>query len=516
MNRSDQTSALRRDLLLVAVAAAGVIVYALASQAMGGAGFPLDDSWIHQTYGRNLAQTGQWAFVPGVPSAGSTSPLYTVLLALGYRLGAPFIVWAHLLGIAALALAGLVGARMAERLYPAVRHIGLWTGLALVGAWHLIWVSVSGMETMLFGALTLVVMWLAWAEIDSGGDLPARFGRGALFGLAGAALIATRPEGGLLLALVGPLMLIARPQPDWRAFFAWSAGALAGGLIGLAPYALLNFSLNGTPFPNTLAAKQVQHTPLLAYGFLVNLRRMVEPLTAGAQLLLVPGALVSLIRLGGRLRARQAEVLFLAPLLWSAALIVLFALRLPAEYQHGRYVIPALPAFIVFGVGGTLSLLPLATRRGTSLALRVAIRTLMATTTLVFVIFWGVGAQIYGHEVRLIETEMVAAAHWLAANIPPDADHLLAVHDIGAVGYYAPRPILDIAGLVSPEVVPIMLDADALLSLLRARGARYLMVLPDQNRTSWLPYLCEYYKTGGLMGAEGMQIYRIAWDGRCS
>ena len=51
------------------VALAMVVLYV----ATGGGGFPLDDSWIHQTYARNLAQTGQWAFVPGVPSAASTS-----------------------------------------------------------------------------------------------------------------------------------------------------------------------------------------------------------------------------------------------------------------------------------------------------------------------------------------------------------------------------------------------------------------------------------------------------------
>jgi hypothetical protein len=59
------------DAVLLIVAVVGVLAYALAANG----GFPLDDSWIHQVYGRNLAQTGQWAFVPGVPSAASTSPL---------------------------------------------------------------------------------------------------------------------------------------------------------------------------------------------------------------------------------------------------------------------------------------------------------------------------------------------------------------------------------------------------------------------------------------------------------
>ena len=48
-----------------------VTIYVLAA----GGSFPLDDSWIHQTYGRNLALNGEWAFLPGKPSAASTSPL---------------------------------------------------------------------------------------------------------------------------------------------------------------------------------------------------------------------------------------------------------------------------------------------------------------------------------------------------------------------------------------------------------------------------------------------------------
>ncbi|MCC7208006.1 MAG: hypothetical protein IT323_11915, partial [Anaerolineae bacterium] len=164
----------RRDGLIVLVAALATVAYvATAASAAGEPGFPLDDSWIHQTYARNLAQTGQWAFIPGAPSAGSTSPLYTALLAAGYALKVPYMAWATLLGAAALALCGLVGARIAERTFPEQREIGLWTGLALVTAWHLAWAAASGMETMLFGALTLVVILLALRE-PSADAIPAR------------------------------------------------------------------------------------------------------------------------------------------------------------------------------------------------------------------------------------------------------------------------------------------------------------------------------------------------------
>src|SRR5438552_1917585 len=178
------TATRRRDLAIVLVAALGVTIYALSARTLGDSGFPLDDAWIHQTYARNLAQTGQWAYVPGIPSAGSTSPLYTVLLAVGYALRVNFFVWTYGLGALFLSATGLIGARVAERLYPSVHNIDLWTGLALVTAWHLVWTAASGMETVLFAALALLSMYTAWREID-GGSNRRRFWRGIVFGLIG-------------------------------------------------------------------------------------------------------------------------------------------------------------------------------------------------------------------------------------------------------------------------------------------------------------------------------------------
>ncbi|MCL4254478.1 MAG: hypothetical protein KJ043_11970, partial [Anaerolineae bacterium] len=82
-----------RDLIFIVLASILVGFYALSIS-----GFPLDDSWIHQVYGRNLAQLGQWAFIPDVPSSASTAPFYTVLLAIGYALNIPYLLWTHALG----------------------------------------------------------------------------------------------------------------------------------------------------------------------------------------------------------------------------------------------------------------------------------------------------------------------------------------------------------------------------------------------------------------------------------
>jgi hypothetical protein len=72
---------------------------------------------------------------------------------------------------------------------------------------------------------------------------------------------------------------------------------------------------------------------------------------------------------------------------------------------------------------------------------------------------------------------MVASAKWVAANVPQG--DVVAAHDIGALGYYDNHDLIDLAGLVSPEVVPFIRDEDRLAKFLDERGAKYLIAFPD-------------------------------------
>lgn len=506
----------RRDAFFAVLALIGTVGYLLAAQLGGGLGFPLDDAWIHQTYARNLAQTGTWSFVTGVPSGGSTSPLYTLLLALGYALSAPYVWWSAVLGAAALALMAMFGARLAERLFSGVRGVGWWTGIALCLAWHLLWSAASGMETALFAALIAIACEVAARQLRVDLSARARLMGGAALGAVCAALIAARPEGVLLAGMIGVATLPVLTQ-DRRGAAAWLIGVLASGAVCLAPYLFLNLSVSGSPLPNTFSAKQAQFAPLLARGFLTNFMAMLTPLLAGGQIALSVGAFYGAAWLWRRHEPIQ-RALALLPLIWSLALIVLYAVRLPANYQHGRYVIPALPTFIVIGVGGTVLLSQTFTARRRATLTRLAARSLVTLCFVLFPLFALIGAGVFAEDVQLINTEMVAAALWLRANVPPE--ELLAVHDIGAVGFFANRPILDVAGLVSPEVVPLFYQPEALYALMRERDVRWLMLMPDQWAWLWQDraetfgrYFCRVYDTGGRMG--GTHIYRFEPSGNC-
>lgn len=518
VSRPTTVSAFRRDSIFLVIAALMVSWYVLAS----GGGFALDDSWIHQVYGRNLAQNGEWAFIPGQPSAASTSPLYTVLLSIGYRLNIPFAFWTHLLGVLALVAAASFAARLADRMLPNRRYAGWLSGLAILLTWHLIWAAASGMETMLFGALTLATMFFAWREMDEHNFLlPTLINRraalrGLLFGVVAALTTLARPEGILVAGLAGLGLLFLRP----KTLLVWIIGAAGGYGLTIAPYLLLNLQLTGGLLPNTAAAKFAQHAPLLTLSYPERILDMLIPIIAGGQALLLPGLVVYILMvvLVEKPSQRREIVLRLLPVLWPVALIALYAARLPASYQHGRYVIPALPAIVTIGTVGTVVMV----ERGRKTLLSRTFSRALALSIVLLIVFFAfiTGTDVYRRDVRIINEEMVASAYWIRDNIPPE--ELLAIHDIGAVGYFAPRPIVDVAGLISPDIIPLLGDTEAMWAYLQLYDARYLMAFPDQ-----IPgddpddsRLCELFVTDGptALATVGynMTIYRLSWGGSCT
>ena len=508
-----------RDALIIIVACIATLLYLQRVDS----GFPLDDSWIHQVYGRNLAEFGEWAFIEGEPSAASTAPLYTALLAVGYTFDLPYEAWTHLLGAFTLILAGLISARLTERISPEKTWTPLASGLAIVSAWHLIWSAVSGMETMLFSMFTILLMWLAWRELDKRSDKQSHIMlRGFIFGIVSALAMLTRPEGVMLAGIVGLLMLIVRPQGNFRKTLMWGGASLIGFLLLISPYLLLNLDLTGGLLPATSDAKYAQHLVIIQQTtFFERLLIMTIPVLAGGQFLLVFGLIRFVVPHIKRIRINPQSLFYLLPVIWIIAMICLYAVRLPAGYQHGRYVIPVIPAMIIVGVVGTTQFIMATNEDERDFAIGRLLSRVVAVSALGSFIYFGfiLGPDVYEQDVDIINEEMVDVAHWIEENIPEG--ELLAIHDIGAVGYFAPRPILDIAGLINPEVVPIIDNEEALWMLMQDYDARYLMAFPDQVPGDDIndSRICILYQSNGRtsfnLGGGKMTVYRLTWNGEC-
>lgn len=464
-----------------------ITVYLLASQFYYRIGFPLDDSWIHQTYARNLAVFGEWAFTPGKPSAGSTSPLWTALLSVGFifKLG-PYL-WAYLLGAVILWGMGLLGEMILRQVSPAYQPRLPWGGLFLVCEWHLVWSAASGMETILHALLITMVL----------GMLISGSRRFITMGLLVGLSIWVRPDG---ITLVGPVTFYALAEPAFRNMRSRYLGLfIIGMLVLFVPYLLFNLVLSDTPMPNTFYAKQAEYAAWQSLPLWNRFGRLSLQFLAGPSLVLFPAVLGWVVAL-----LRRKDWGMLAGIAWFIGYLFLYIERLPV-YQHGRYFIPAMPVFFLWG----LAALDLVRRSISTDRLKWTVSTgwNILVGGLCFA-FWLFGAWTYAQDVAIIESEMVVTAKWVAANVPHG--ELVAAHDIGALGYFDHHELVDLAGLISPEVTPFIRDEVRLAEYLDHVGATYLIAFPE-----FYPYLSRQaepvFKSGGpfslLSGGENMVVY---------
>jgi len=249
------------------------------------------------------------------------------------------------------------------------------------------------------------------------------------------------------------------------------------------PYLVFNRLLAGAWWPNTFFAKQAEYAVLSAIPIWKRFLSQAGLPLVGAGALLLPVFIFSLV---DALRLRRWA--YLSGGLWVAGFLLLYAWRLPVTYQHGRYIMPAMPVFFIWGVSGIAGWIQ---GSASTLSRRVLAKSWMASTGLVLALFWIMGGRAYARDVAIIETEMVETAHWVATHT--DASALIAAHDIGALGYFANRDLLDLAGLVSPEVIPFIRDEDRIADLLTAQDTDYLVTFP-----AWYP---------GLTG-QALPLYR--------
>jgi len=303
------------------------------------------------------------------------------------------------------------------------------------------------------------------------------------------------------------VLLAQIAQRGWRRLATWTslAWTLAAMAILITPWLAFNWRASGTPFPNTFYAKQQEYAIYLSVKPLARrvLDVFIQPFI-GAQVLLIPGLVAAIWSLMRRIDKPETWPQ-LAGLVWIAAHLGLYALRLPVTYQHGRYEIPVIPVLIAFGLGGTATLLRWNDAR---LWPRVLGRTVMLAIAITQLMFVALGVRAYAADVAFIEGEMVRVARWLDTNAAPN--DLIAAHDIGAIGYFSQRPLLDLAGLISPEVIPFIRDEDRLEVLIRQRRAAYLVTFP-----AWYPRLASQaglipvFAGNAASSPEHLTVYRI-------
>jgi hypothetical protein len=255
--------------------------------------------------------------------------------------------------------------------------------------------------------------------------------------------------------------------------------------------------LSGNPMPNTFYAKQAEYAEYwLSMSLSQRVANYLWPIIASPFLVLLPGVFI-----WAKKNFRSRNWAALAVVLWFLGYILIYFMRLPA-YQHGRYIIPALPILYMWGLLGFLEFASF---------VHVNRRIVLLWQMLIAVLclaFGFIAARQNAYDIYWIESEMVETAKWVEQNLPPDA--VLAVHDIGALGYHVPNPLIDLAGLITPEVVDFIRDEPRLIEYLDASAADYLIVFPSlypQLTSRRIPAFVAGLPFGPLQFEEDLQVY---------
>lgn len=440
-----QTAADRKVLLTLAL----VFVVALVAHILPSPR-TIDDAFITFRYSRNIAAGEGFVYNPGVRVMGTTTPLYTLLMAaVSIVTGGQDFPW-YALTVGALASAGT-----AIFLCLLMRRVtgSLWLG-ALIGIlWGIspvsVTFSVGGMET------PLNIFWLVGATywFISRRSL----WMGVFIGLG----FLTRIDAALW---IGPLMLFQLGE-YWQAHrgtalrIPWRTWLPA--LLIVTPWVLFAWAYFGSPIPNSIAAKSVVYKIDAGASFVTLFRAYIVPFS-DYQLLGSTGVMLAtifyvLFALSGLIWIARNFPRLLPFVLYPWLYMLIFSLANPLIFRW--YTAPPIPALMFTIIIGAWRITE-AIRQSAPQRARLA-PVLMGGLGLLWVSASLAGwelvpdhgpqrpaPELAWHQLELHYREM---ADELITRYHVTPDTPVAASDIGVIGYFTGSRIIDTVGLVTPE-----------------------------------------------------------------
>ena len=407
-------------------------------------GWAYDDPFITYRYAQNLAKGNGFVYNVGERVLSTTTPLFTLLLAMLSPLWKDLPHLANLLGAFCLALGGWFLWDLAHT-WRQPTQLGTtvvgFAGLLLYPTFPLV-IRTLGSETPLYLALCLGTF-AFYARRNYN-----------LTAILAALAVLTRPDGVLVPAIlaIDYLLRVRRPIP-------WS-GVLLFAII-ILPWFIFSWSYFGSPFPATLAAKQHQGSMAIsqrfAPGLLNIMNTYIQQWYFWVEVIL--GGL-GLIWIGWRARIWG---LFIS---WTILYFLAYTILDVSRYYW--YYAPLVPGLIVttgLGAAGlcTLAIEAVENKRrnrvendAVQLAKKAPTNPIIWLAYLPLAAILGIALSQVG-TLRQIQTQFdariaayQATGEWLRENTP--ATSRIGALEIGAIGYYSQRPVIDFAGLIQPEV----------------------------------------------------------------
>lgn len=449
----------------------------VAKTANGYFSFPLDDPWIHLTFAKNIAKYFSFSYFKNeMATAGSTSPVYTILAALGFLVSNNEMIISYFLGILFFILSGvyfykLSGFEFAKENYFAL----LFTAIFIADKW-MSFISVSGMETTMFIFILLAAAYFY------------RQRKAVPFAVFFGLILWGRPDG---VTFIGALAvdyvfahLFSKNDKSIKLFTKndfIKIGIITGAIV--AVYFLMNLMLSGSLLPNTYSAKLTYYAPEFKSRSEFLKFEVWDYFTAGAYGILIAGFVFAVLKMLFDLTKKKynPNILYVV---FVFALIFVYWYKLPYAHRFGRYLMPAIP-FIVLSSGlGFREFSKLLggffKSKNTANGFMMIIAALVIAYSFVN---YNANKTNYAEQCAYIHDRQVVTALWIKENTKPG--DIIATHDVGAIGFYSERKIVDVAGLITPELITKINDRNY---------TTYLMDYLKKSNVSYLAFLREWYR----------------------
>lgn len=453
-------------LLAVVLAAGATFSYLFGSHAYNinkHFGFPLDDPWIHLQFAKNLHDYGSFSYFKNeMVTAGSTSPLYTLLLAVGFFFTSNEMMLSYVFGVLFLLVAAFYLFKLASNISDSL-PLALGASLLLLAEPRMQWAALSGMETTLFIALLLGTLYFYQSK------------QSIAFVIASGFLIWARPEAIIMFIAIAldvvyhlfwvvPSKTKKKSEPPVRPSLLWLKKSAAIIAVFAVVYAVFNLYLSGSIFPNTFAAKIKYYSNMNRQLFATQVFHF---LANGHMIVLAAFAGLGIISIMIKIWKRQSQSQ-LVPLLLSIGLFLAYMFKLPFLYQEGRYIMPVIPFVILLAVVGLQVALSPEKKLFGLVRKRQHVLLAQAAVVLFVITQWGIASWYkrpdYAEYCKYINDRQVRTGKWLHDHTPENA--IIGTHDIGAIAFYSGRRIADMVGLVSPEMIDRIGSLDKLYEFL--------------------------------------------------
>ncbi len=401
-----------------------------------------DDAFISLRYAQNFVDGSGLVFNPGEPVEGYSNLAWVLYAAMAIKMNLDPLLILKMTAILAGLLTLVLAWRTVGILLPTAGMSALAAPLFLALGPMLPRHTTTGLETVPFAALILAGFVASHKKPTSAGS--------AGFLLLMVLLVFMRPEG-LVFALLflfwrhwGHGLGKRSPSFMWGEFIAL--------LVVIAAALVWKWTYYGNPLPNTYYAKMTGEGRAFVEGFNYTLDFLREN----------GGAILAGLFLANLLNQKISRAFLLATVLVAVQAGIVIAAG--GDWMHFyRFFVPVLPV-IAAGCAAGLGIILLLIRQasGTEKLNSNLVRnwplvvvlagTLIASYVNIYKVERATGREVMPHVQggTYLTDGYRQTAKWIVANTP--AGSSVALCDIGLVGFYSKRPIVDMFGLIDPHI----------------------------------------------------------------